>query len=246
MVSARGGPLPPIVATIGGSGSHRLIEALSIRFPVAAKPDNVFRINHHELCPVGLDCPHTHRRSDPWYRNRSLILDEFAELSGGYVWHSGPLLGDGLPDYVAWARCQRHAVVLGTAGELGLLSEHRVSEVVVLLRDPVQVLLSWGKPYRHGHLVDAMGGLNHETTLDYIATRVVRLATEARRLQGLGLLRGVIRFEHAQSDADQLGLGWAFEDFEDHRSNAEGILLENTLHHMRQVTNPHLAPFYKQ
>jgi hypothetical protein len=215
-----------LLSAIGGSGTHWLMAALERRLRVARKPDNLFRINYHELCPNISTCSHLvggrtrEEIARCWPDQQRQHSEEFVRRSGGYRWTGGPWLEPGIVDYLDWMAGQDSYVFMsGTLSELGLLSRYAVPGVVMVVRDPVQVLLSWAKPYRHGDVVDHLGGITSRSTLDFIATRWNRHASEALRLHEIGLLAGVIRFEHASEDAARLGLDWVFDGFDPRRRN---------------------------
>lgn len=221
-----GATLPPLViATIGGSGSHRLMASLATTYRVANKPDNTLRMNYHRL----------------WAGRFGLDEGTFTDRSLGYEWPAGPWLEDGFADYMAWVdRQQSYALVSGTFSELGLFSAHQIPGVIFLFRSPVQALLSWAKPYRHGDVVDYLGGIDSPASLDFFAARWNAHAREAVRLQRLGILGGAIRFEQAPTDAARLGLGWAFADFVADRSTPEAALAAGSIDHLTRAT-AHMA-----
>jgi hypothetical protein len=166
-------------------------------------------------------------------------LDEgtFVDRSLGYDWQAGPWLEDGFVDYMRWvAEQEDYALVSGTFAELGLFSRHRIPGVIFISRSAVQAALSWAKPYRHGDVVDYLGGLSSPAFLDFFAQRWNAHAREAVRLAELGLLGGVIRFEQAPTDAEKLGLGWAFADFVPERSTPTDAFKPEALRHLERAT----------
>ena len=219
-----------VLATIGGSGSHRLMEALGSRLRVADKPDNVLRPNYHTL----------------WAGRFGTDQGRFVDRSLGFEWKAGPWLESGFVDFMRWVDTQQsYALVSGTFAELGLFSRHRVPGVIFIVRDPVQTLLSWAKPYRHGDVVDYLGGPNSPACLEFIASRWNRHAAEALRLRHLGILGGLIRFETAPADAARLGLEWAFDDFCVDRRSRPDELTSESIEYLDRTTREARAELYR-
>jgi hypothetical protein len=221
-----------VFAAIGGSGSTYLIRSLMRRYDVGAKPDTVFR----SPVPPPPDRPSTD----------GLIGDAnlFAELSGGCRIAPGATLREVLPGYLEFVRSVGHrTAVFNTCAELGLFSDLAVHDVVFLARHPLRAYLSWAKPERHGPVLDRWGGVLSEPAIRYYATRWAAMVDEMSRLEQMGILGGLIRFERARADATPLGLAWIFDRFDERRMSL-GVLPPHLEELLRSLVWPQYARLY--
>lgn len=195
-----------LFSSTGGSGSTYLIRSLSRRYQVGRRPDTVFRMDYPEL------------------REATVPADwsMFAGLANGYRIPPESTLEEVLPAYVEYLRRRFwRTAVFNTAAELGLFSAQEIPDVVFLVRHPLHALASWAKPERHGKLVDGLGGVGDERALRHFARRWNAVVAEIRRLDGLRLLGGVVRFEYAVADARPLGLRWVFSRLDSSRRSGD-------------------------
>jgi|SRR6185369_20525 len=184
-----------LYSAIGGSGSTYLIKVLSRRYVVGDKPDTVFRnvIN-------------------------GVLVDQgtFETRSQGFRPEPGETLEVLLPRYVTYLRSSSNrTAVFNLAAQLGLFSKLGIGGVVFLVRHPLHAYGSWGKPERHKRYVDLLGGLNSTSAVEFYAARWRAVVEECLTLQQAGILGGMVRFEFAKQEANQIpGLSWLFEEFD--------------------------------
>lgn len=218
-------------SAVGGSGSTFLVRNLARRYgEVGNKPDNAFRPHYPEL----------------WSGNFNLDQGTFEERAGGTFTPTGSSLEDILPEYIEYLRDDPfRTVVFGTAAELGLLSAMRVPKIVFLVRHPLHAFASWAKPERHGDVIDDLGGVNARGAIEFFARRWKRATDELIRLADLDLLGGVIRYEHAHSDAAALDLGQVFADFDATKRN-HGVLSDAGVEQLRHITQVNFERIYER
>lgn len=93
------------------------------------------------------------------------------------------------------------AVMLNNATQMAVFSRNSISDVVFLVRHPVDTYLSFADPKRHGDIVEALGGFDSEEALRARADVWNRRAEEFLRCRELGLSPVLIRHEFAANDA---------------------------------------------
>lgn len=93
------------------------------------------------------------------------------------------------------------AVMLNNAAQMAVFSRNSISDVVFLVRHPVDTYLSFADPKRHGDIVEALGGFDSEEALRARADVWNRRAEEFLRCRELGLSPVLIRHEFAANDA---------------------------------------------
>ncbi len=218
-------------SAVGGSGSPFLVRSLlKWNGEVGDKPDNAFRPNYAAL----------------WSGDFNLDQGTFEGRAGGSFVPAGFTLEEILPECIEQLRddpCR--TVVFGTPAELGLLSAMRVSKVVFLGRHPLHAYALWAKPERHGDVIDVLGGVNAPIAAEFSTQRWTRATDELIRLADLGILGGVVRYEHAHSDAASFGLGHVFEDFDATKRN-HGVLSAAAVDMLRHITQANFERIYEQ
>ncbi|RZV43032.1 MAG: hypothetical protein EX269_13920, partial [Acidimicrobiales bacterium] len=61
-----------------------------------------------------------------------------------------------------WVRANDHFVVLNNSSIQSLFSRNDIRSVVFLVRHPIDSLISWAKPERHGDTLELLGGQSSE------------------------------------------------------------------------------------
>lgn len=135
-----------------------------------------------------------------------------------------------ITDLCRWVVEKQHFVVLTNSSIQRVFSRNCIRQVVFLVRDPVESLMSWAKAERHGSDADLLGGVDSPTVLDYWAERWNQHVEEYYRCLDLGLDPVLVRYEHVRADAAlHPGLAAVFADFASRPPNVRSRELEREL-----------------
>ena len=210
-----------VFSAIGGSGSTHLVKTLSEKYVIGHKPDTVFRPLLEDL------------RIDTLNSEQGSL----AERAPGFSLIQDETIDAFLIRYIAYIRSsEKRTAVFNTCAELGLFSRHEISDVIFLVRHPLHAYVSWAKPERHGNIIDYLGGINSRTAVHFYAKRWNAVIKELLTLKEKNILGGVIRYEFASTDSQNiLEISWAFEDFDGTKRN-HGMLAEEGSRYLRQET----------
>lgn len=155
-----------IFAGIGGCGSSHAIRSLELKFKVHSKPDTYFvqegepytrkKGNPHQLLTSsGLAAQPTaaataaFKKRTKYSFDCSMSIEKNLEMYIKFI-HSSPKL----------------TVFFNSIPKMSFFSKHNISNVVFLVRHPLDAYISFTKPNRHLNLVEG-AGINSTESIDY-------------------------------------------------------------------------------
>jgi hypothetical protein len=122
--------------------------------------------------------------------------------------------------YIKYLENDLHkAAIFSAAYRYHFFSKHSIKNVVFLVRHPIHAYLSYAKPNRHLHVIEAMGGLYSEKSLKWFGGIWRDLVAEYIRLRELNFKPVLIRFEYAIEDSERYGLTSIFKAFKIKKRN---------------------------
>lgn len=200
----RGTLRPPTIDRIfmsaGGSGSSFVVRSLRGHgVKVAERPDVMLR--PAEL--ADLAAPAT-----------LPVRTMFTRRSCGFTMDGERPIEANLVDYVRFLEQHPNTTALfSNIPHFGFFHRHRIRNVVLLVRDPVQAYASFAKPVRHQDLVEEWGGAYTEKSMRRYVEYWVGFVREYFALRDAGLEPGLMRYETLLDDARTLGIERFFGDW---------------------------------
>lgn len=218
-----------IFSAIGGCGSNYLIKTLSLKYEVGKKPDTIFRPRISKLK----------------IEDRNIHQGSLSERAPGFPEIPDETIDSFLLRYIKFIRSsEKRTVVLNTCAELGLFSKYDITDVIFLIRHPLHAYASWAKPERHGDIIESLGGINSESAIKLYANRWNAVIDELLILRDRNLLGGLIRFEYAQNDINEIPeLLWLVNDF-DHTKRNYNYLSKTAERFLRNITYDRFLRLY--
>jgi len=169
----------------------------------------------------------------------------FEERSNGFNISKTETFDEIILRYIEYLR--KHddkTAVFNTAAEYGIFSKHWIKDVIFLIRHPLHAYVSWGKPERHKNIIDYLGGLNSSTAVEFYSKRWKGFTNECIKLDNLGILGGVIRFEFVHQDVKKIGgIEWVFDKFDPNKRNF-GFVERKFELMMEQIVSDNYYDFY--
>jgi hypothetical protein len=208
----RGAVRPPAIDRIfmgaGGSGSSFVVHALrSFGVRVAERPDVMLGPRDVE----GLGLPAT-----------PAVRTMFNRRSGGFRMDDVRPIEANLVDYLRFLQQRPNQTALfSNLPHFHFFRRHRVGNVVLLVRNPIDAYASFAKPVRHRDVVDQWGGAFTEKSMRRYVDYWIEFVREYVALKEAGLAPGLLRYELLDQDARALGLDAFFPDWRRSRSKVE-------------------------
>jgi hypothetical protein len=211
-----------VFASYGGYGSSFLIKSLRKNgYAVGTRPDLAFR-HPNDFTLQGKAYPYSKKiKAEEVYQQfpKPGNYRKFRKRSGFKI-NLDITLERNLLNYLLFLHSKnKRAAVFSAAYRYKFFSRHQVRNVVFLVRQPMSAYLSYAKPQRHGHVINAMGGLYSEKSIKWFGEIWVALVSEYFRLRAANLAPVLIRFEYAKGDSKKPGLYGVFKDYDSTKKN---------------------------
>jgi hypothetical protein len=209
-------PIPEVKHRVfvssGGMGSSYLVNAIrGVGVPCVEKPlvstfftedyPTAARKEHDRPTVPDLDALPT-----PEICRRFLaVQDELSNAPERFSLRPKLSLATNILLYLEFLRSTGCACLLRGTSVQGLLVRAEIRNQVFMIRDPIQSYLSYGKPDRHKHVFDALGGAESEGAIAFWCWTWNTLATEYLDALAAGLDPVLIRYEDAVRDGRKTG-----------------------------------------
>jgi len=152
----------------------------------------------------------------PEYQDRQVIGDkgyqEYPDESActtffkrsDYTLNPLQTIDENLFKYTTYVEQNHQTVLFNMAPIMNFFSRHSIPNVVFLVRHPLYAYISWTKPQRHLSVVEPFGGINSTGGVTLFTGLWGGLVKEYLLLKEKGLSPALIRYEHAQEDAESI------------------------------------------